>query len=138
MSTENIIFLSVIAALIIVFLVDKFTGHMLLKKILQWKPALAALTALAEAIANVLPSSEFAVAVTVLKAASRAAQEAERLYKLNELPKEERNAYAQTMIAAILCEAGIDVTEQVQQMIDGAIAVVCMLMPHEEKNEQKE
>lgn len=138
MSTENIIFLSVIAALIIVFLIDKFTGYTLLKKILQWKPALAALTALAEAIANVLPSSEFAVAVTVLKAASRAAQEAERLYKLNELPKEERNAYAQTMIAAILCEAGIEVTEQVQQMIDGAIAVVCMLMPHKEKNEQKE
>ncbi len=136
MSTENIIFLSVIAALIIVFLTDKFTGHALLKKILQWKPALAALTALAEAIANVLPSSEFAIAVTILKAASRAAQEAERLYKLNELPKEERNAYAQTMIAAILYEAGIEVTEQVQQMIDGAIAVVCMLMPNEGKAEQ--
>ena len=57
---------------------------------------------------------------------------------MNELPKEERNAYAQTMIAAILYEAGIEVTEQVQQMIDGAIAVVCMLMPHEDKAAQKE
>lgn len=138
MSTENIIFLSVIAALIIVFLTDKFTDHTLLKKILQWKPALAALTALVEAIANVLPSSEFAIAVTILKAASRAAQEAELLYKLDELPKEERNAYAQTMIATILYEAGIEVTEQVQQMIDGAIAVVCMLMPHEDKAEQQD
>lgn len=130
MSTENIVFLSIVAALVILFIVDKLTNHAILKTILQWRPALAALTALAKAVSAVLPSSNFAIAVTVLDAASRATQKAEELYKLSELPKEERNAYAKQMISATLTEAGIEVTEQVQQIIDGCIAIICMLMPH--------
>lgn len=130
MSTENIIFLSVVAIFILIFLLDKFTNHTILKTVLQWKPALSAFTALAKAIAGALPSSDFALAMTILDAASRATQRAEELYKLNELPKEERNAYAQKLIASILSDAGIEVTTQVQQIIDGCIAIVCMLMPH--------
>lgn len=130
MSTENIIFLSIVAALVVLFVVDKLTNHAILKTILQWRPALAALTALAKAVSAVLPSSNFAIAVTVLDAASRATQKAEELYKLSELPKEERNTYAKQMISATLTEAGIEVTEQVQQIIDGCIAIICMLMPH--------
>lgn len=130
MTTENIIFLSIIGILIVLFLIDKFTNHTILQTILQWKPALAALTALAKAIASALPSSDFALAVTILEAASKATQRAEELYKLNALPKEDRNAYAQTMIAQILSDAGIEVTAQVQQIIDGCIAVICLLMPH--------
>jgi hypothetical protein len=130
MSTENIVFLSIVAALVILFIVDKLTNHAILKTILQWRPALAALTALAKAVSAVLPSSNFAIAVTVLDVASRATQKAEELYKLSELPKEERNTYAKQMISATLTEAGIEVTEQVQQIIDGCIAIICMLMPH--------
>lgn len=130
MSTENIVFLSIVAALVILFIVDKLTNHTILKTILQWRPALAALTALAKAVSAVLPSSNFAIAVTILDAASQATQKAEELYKLSELPKEERNAYAKQMISVTLSEAGIEVTEQVQQIIDGCIAIICMLMPH--------
>lgn len=130
MSTSNVIFLIIIVVLVGVYILDRITGHEILHAFLQWKPALAALTALAKAIADVLPSSDFALAITVLEAASRATQQAEELYKLDKLPKEERNAFAQQMIAAILIEADIEVTEEVQKIIDGCITMICMLMPH--------
>lgn len=133
MSTSNVIFLIIVVVLAVVYILDRMSGHEILHAFLQWKPALAALTALAKAISNVLPSSDFALAVTVLEAASRATQQAEELYKLDKLPKEERNAFAQQMIATILIEADIEVTEEVQKIIDGCITIVCMLMPHNVK-----
>ena len=35
MSTENIIFLSIVAIFILIFLLDKFTNHTILKTVLQ-------------------------------------------------------------------------------------------------------
>lgn len=130
MNTYQIIFLCFVAAIIAVYLIDRFTGRKITKKIIQWKPALAALSAFAKAVAAVLPSSYFSIVMIVLDAASAATQEAEKLYLMNELPKEERNSYAKKLIADTLEHAGIRVTEQIQEIIDGCIAVVCMLMPH--------
>lgn len=130
MNTYQIIFLCFVAMIIAVYLIDRFTGRKITKAIIQWKPALIALSAFVKAVASVLPSSYFAIATTVLDAASAATQEAEKLYLMNELPKEERNQYAQKLIAETLEQAGIHVTDQIQQIIDGCIAVVCMLMPH--------
>jgi hypothetical protein len=130
MNIYQIIFLCTAAAVLTVYLVDRFTGRKLTLAIIQWRPALIALTALCNAIAAVLPSSYFPTVAAVLKAASDATQQAEKLYLMGELPKDERNDYAQLLIAGILRDAGIDVTDQVQEIIDGCIAVVCMLMPH--------
>lgn len=130
MNTYQIIFLCIAAAVFAAYLIDRFTGHKLTLAIIQWQPSLIALTALCDAISKVLPSSYFAIVATVLKAASDATQKAEKLYVMGELPKLERNQYAQELIAEVLRNAGIDVTEQIQQIIDGCIAVVCMLMPH--------
>ena len=130
MNTYQIVFICIAAAVFAAYLIDHFTNHKLTMAIIQWRPALIALTALCDAVANVLPSSAFPIVATVLRAASDATQQAEKLYIMGDLPKAERNKYAQAMIADVLREAGIDVTEQVQEIIDGCIAVVCMLMPH--------
>ena len=130
MNTYQIVFLCIAAAVLVVYMIDRFTGRKITMTIIQWRPALVALTALADAIASVLPSSQFPIVATVLKAASDATQEAERLYLMSQLQKDERNAYAKTLISEVLQEAGIEVTTQIEQIIDGCIAVVCMLMPH--------
>jgi len=130
MNTYQIIFLCIAAAVLAVYLIDRFTGRKLTLVIIQWRPALIALTALCDAIADILPSSTFPIVATVLRAASDATQQAEELYMIGNLPKSERNDYAQLLIADALRDAGINVTEHVQEIIDGCIAVVCMLMPH--------
>ncbi len=131
MKTEGIVLLCAVGAVFIVWLVDRFAGGKITQKIIQWHPALAALSALVSAVATVLPSSYFATVSTVLKAVSDGTVTAEKLWKMGELPKEERNAYAKKLIGESLSAAGIEVTEQVEQVIDGVIAIVCMLLPHE-------
>lgn len=131
MSVYEIIFVSIIAVFFVIFLIDIFTKHAITRKIFQWKPALAAAAALASAVASVLPSSKFAVVATVLKAASDATQRAEALYIDALLEKEDRNAYAKDLIKVALENANIEMTPQVQEVVDGCIAVVCMLMPHD-------
>lgn len=130
MNTYQIIFLCFVSALFVVYLIDRFTGRKILLTVVQWNPVLTTLTALVNAVAAVLPSSQFAKAILVLKAASDAAQKAEQLYLMGQLPKDERNEYAQLLIAQSLEQAGVSVTEQIQEIIDGCIAVACMLMPH--------
>lgn len=130
MNTYQIVFLCFAALVFVVYLIDVFTGRKITMAIVQWRPVLIALTALANAIASVLPSSQFSTVAIVLKAASDATQEAERLYLMSALPKDERNAYAKVIISEVLLESGIEVTSQIEQIIDGCIAVVCMLMPH--------
>lgn len=131
MNVYEIIFVSIIAVLFAVFLIDIFTKHAITRKIFQWKPALAAATALASAVAKVLPSSKFAIVATVLQAASDATQRAEALYIDAMLGKEDRNAYAKELIKIALDNAHIEMTPQIQEVVDGCIAVVCMLMPHD-------
>jgi len=130
MNVYYVVFLITAFAVFAVYLYDRFTGGKFTLAIIQCHPVLAALTALADAIAAVVPSSQFPVVATVLRAASDAARKAEELFVLGKLPKEERNEYAQLIIADTLKQAGIDVTEQIQEIVDGCIAVVCMLMPH--------
>jgi hypothetical protein len=130
MNTYQIILLCVASFVFAIYLIDRFTGRKLTLAIIQWRPTLVALTAFCDAIADVLPSSRFPTVATVLRAASAATQQAEKLYLMGELPKNERNDFAQLLIAEVLRDAGIDVTEQVQEIIDGCVAVVCMLMPH--------
>ena len=130
MNTYQIVFLCLICVIAIVYWIDCITGRKITLAIVQWRPAVSALSAFVKAAASVLPSSYFTIVSIVLDAASAATQEAEKLYLMNQLPKEERNKYAQELIVGVLKEAGVEVTEQVQQIIDGCIAAVCMLMPH--------
>lgn len=137
MNAYEITLLCVIGAIVAVWLVDRFTGGHITEKIIQWHPVLAALTALTSAVSAVLPSSYFATLNVILKAVCDGTVTAEQLWKMDKPPKEERNAYAKLLIGEKLAAAGIEVTPQIEQVIDGVIAIVCMLMPHESDNDDK-
>ena len=130
METYQIVVLILAGILCIIYIAQRMTGHHILETVIQWKPVLASITALVKAVSNILPSAYFKTVIAVLEAAGEGAETAEELWKLGELPKDERNAEAKAIAAEILEKAGIDVTEQIQMIIDGAIEMVCMLMPH--------
>ena len=130
METYQIVVLVFAGILGVIYIVQRMTGHHILETVVQWKPVLAAITALVKAVAGILPSPYFKTIVDVLEAAGEGAETAEELWKLGELPKDERNAKAKEIAAGILEKAGIEVTDQIRMIIDGAIEMVCMLMPH--------
>lgn len=94
------------------------------------KPIVTALYGVVSAISTVFPSVTLTVIQTVMKATIKATGLAEELWQSGELPKEERNAYAKKYITDVLSEAGIEITDQVNQIVDGVIAMVCMILPH--------
>lgn len=130
MEMYQIVLQVVASAIAVLYIIQRFTGMNYIDKVIQWKPVQAAITALVNAVANILPSPYFKTVVIALEAAGEGAETAEELWKLGELPKEERNAHAKTVAAEVLTKAGIEVTEQIQVIINGAIEMVCMLMPH--------
>lgn len=131
MEIYQIVLLTVAALLAVLYILDKATGHKVITSIIQWRPVLIALTTTVSAIAEVLPSSYFTLVATVLQAAADATITAEDLWKLGQLEKSERNEYAIGLVTRTLQLAGIEITEPIKQIIDGCIAIVCMLMPHE-------
>lgn len=130
METYQIVMLVLAGILGVIYIAQRMTGHHILETVIQWKPVLAAITALVKAVAGILPSPYFKTIVDVLEAAGEGAETAEELWKLGELPKDERNAKAKEIAAGILEKAGIEVTDRIRMIIDGAIEMVCMLMPH--------
>ena len=130
METYQIILLATAGVIAIIYIVQRYIGIDILAKIIQCRPILAAISAQVKAVSGVLPSDYLKTIMTVLEAASKGTQAAEELWKMGQLPKDERNAYAKKLASEILTEAGIEVTAQIQMIIDGAIEIVCMLMPH--------
>lgn len=131
MDTYGIVLLCIVGAVLTVWLIDRLTHGAIIAKIVQWHPVLTAMTALVSAVATVLPSEYFKTVNTILRAVCDGTVTAEELWKMDKLDKSERNAYAKKIIASKLSSAGIEVTQQIEQVIDGVIAVVCMLLPHE-------
>lgn len=121
----------------VLYIVQRFTGISFMEKIIQWKPVVAAMGAVLKAVAAALPSEDLKKVMTVLEAACKGAETAEELWIMGNLAKEERNEYAQLLVAGILRDAGITVTEQIQMIIDGGIEVMCLLMPHGVTPEEK-
>ena len=125
------------AAIIVGLLVYKWlTGVDVLKKIVLTRPIINALADAAAAVYKVFPGrKELKTVQVVVNAAVKGAELAEQAWKMGSLEKEERNAYAKKLIADMLAEAGIEVTTQVQMIIDGAIEATCMILPHVKQKE---
>lgn len=103
----------------------------MLKNIALIRPVINAVAAAAKAVYNVLPGKEKVKELdTVVDVAVKAAEMAEKAWKMGSLEKEERNAYAKKLVAEALAEAGIEITDQVKMIIDGAIEATCMILPH--------
>lgn len=133
MNTYGIALLIVLGILVVLYLLDKVTGKNTLLYIVAGKPILSALTLLAKAIGAATGSPWFDVAYVTMNAAIDATERAEQLWKNGELPKDQREDYATLMIAGALRDAGITVTDDLQTVIDGVVALTAMLLPHETK-----
>ena len=125
----------VAATVCVLYVIQKMTGINFIEKIIRWKPVAVSVGAMLKAVAGALPSEDLKIVITVLEAACKGAETAEDLWLMGQMPKEERNDYAQLMVAEILRDAGIEVTEQIQMIIDGGIEMMCLLLPHGQKPE---
>lgn len=85
-------------------------------------------------------SPTLTIAAQVVSVAIEAAGEAEKLWLAGQLDKAARPAYAQEYIVNLLSKANIEITENIQGIIQGAISLTCFLMPHysEETVEKEE
>ena len=121
------------------YIYKRFTGVDILKNIALLRPVIDAMAAAVTAVYKVLPHKESEdIVEKIAKAAVKGAEMAEAAWKAGKLPKEERNAYAKRWIADTLFEAGIEVTDQVKAIIDGAIEATCMILPHDELKKEDE
>lgn len=66
----------------------------------------------------------------ILDASITATGQAEEMWKNGALEKSERAAHAENYILNTLKEANIEITDGVMDIIAGAIAFTCMLLPH--------
>ena len=130
MNTYQIILLSICATFICIYLIERMTGKSIFTKVKNQLPILQALQMLARAVKGVYPSEYFDIAADVLDAAIVATRDAEDLWLANEISKEERSEHAHKAIAKMLSDANIEITKQVSDIIEGCIALTCMLMPH--------
>lgn len=103
-------------------------------------PILTALINVLKAVGNVFPTNKMlAEVITVFSAGIEAAGYAENLWLQGEIDKTMRPQYAQQYIKILLEKAGIEVTDSINSIISGAIAITCYLMPHyTEKNNSGE
>lgn len=100
------------------------------------KPILKALLTAVQAFSTFKPNNILLGTIsTTLITAIEATAEAEELWMQDEILKPDRNQWAQKYIADKLTKAGITITTQLEAIINGTIAVVCFLLPHENKEE---
>lgn len=94
-------------------------------------PILLALLKVLRAVNGLVPSNEILTTiVTVLSAAIEAAGYAETLWLSGTIDKGARPDCAKQYILNILEKAGITITDNIQTIITGTIALTCYLMPH--------
>ena len=112
------------------YLYKRFTGTDILKMIVMSRPVVVALTAVIEALYKLVPSKTLRVIKTILNAAVDATEVAEKAWQMGQLTREERNPYAKQLAREILEKAGIEITAQVEAIINGVIEMTCMVLPH--------
>lgn len=134
------IILQILAAIVAgLYIYKRITGKDILRSIMISRPVIAAQGATAEAIYNVWPDKkELKVVYSIMKAAIEGAEIAEKAWKMGNLDKDERNAYAKKLVKETLSKAGIEITPQVEIIVSGIIEAVCIVLPHEKKDDEEE
>ena len=132
MELYQIILLALAVIIAGLYIYQRVTGKDILRHIVLVRPVVNAIASAVAAVYNVFPGhAEAKVVQDIMKAAINGAELAEKAWKMGALEKDERNAYAKTLVANTLAEAGITVTPQIQMIINGAIEATCMVLPHE-------
>ena len=134
------IILQVLAGIVAgLYIYKRITGKDILRSIMISRPVVLAQGATAEAIYNIWPDkNELKIVHTIMKAAIEGAEIAEKAWKMGNLDKDERNAYAKKLVKETLAKAGIEVTSQIELIVSGVIEAVCIVLPHEKKKEEDE
>lgn len=138
MKLTHICFLIMVIVYVLIFIYERVTGNSIFGKVKQNMPILESLKLLTKAVSGVYPSEYFENAYLVIEAAIHATTKAEELWKMGSISKDMRPKYCADLIADTLREVDIEVTDQIKQIIDGVVALTCMLMPHEEHKEETE
>lgn len=133
------VILQVLAAIVAgLYIYKRITGKDILRNIMISRPVVLAQGATAEAIYNIWPDKkELKVVHTIMKAAIEGAEIAEKAWKMGNLDKDERNAYAKKLVKETLSKAGIEITPQVEMIVSGIIEAVCIVLPHEKKDDEE-
>lgn len=102
-------------------------------------PVISALNNVLTAVGNIFPGNKAIKTIAaVISASIEAAGYAETLWLQGEIDKTMRPQYAAQYINILMERAGIEVTDSINVIIDGVIAVTCYLMPHYTKEKVKE
>lgn len=127
--------LIIVVALCVVgmYIYKRFTGIDLLHRFAQTKPVITALAAAVDAVYKLWPNDTLKVAHTVLKAGAQGAQFAEEAWQMGQIAKDERNEYAKSLARKMVTHAGLEITQQIEKIIDGIIEATCLLLPHDAK-----
>lgn len=130
-------FVLVGAALLVIILACYARGKDYLQFSNLINPILTSLSAVLHAVGAVVKdNSTLAIMSSVISGAIDAAGYAEKLWLDGEIDKEKRPQYAQEHIERMLSALSIDITPEIQSVIQGAIALTCYLMPHHTKVEE--
>lgn len=82
-----------------------------------------------DTVSKIAPIPQIELIDKILNYADKAVQEAEQLYKIGEIKAEDRKPEAKNYITHILNLAGIEVTPDIQKVIDGAVEAGVFVLP---------
>ena len=98
-----------------------------------WSPILSTILGVLKAVSNILPNKTLLnTIILVVSTAINAAGHAETLWLDGVIDKAKRAGAAKDYIESVLTEANIEMTDNIQTIIQGAISLTCYLMPHYE------
>lgn len=118
------------------YIYGKITGKDWLRGIMLSRPVLNGISAAVEAIYHIWPDKKpLKIVYVIMQAAIEGAEVAEKAWQMGNLEKEDRNAFAKTLVRETLTKAGITITPQVEAIIAGVIEAVCIVLPHGSKEE---
>lgn len=131
MSLESIIFIVLGTLLLAAIGACVYFGKDYLYYHKIFSPILTVLFTCIKSISGMMPNNKtLGILSIVLNASMEATALAERLWLDGALDKEQRNIYAKNYISVVLEKAGVDITENINNIVDGVIAFVCYLLPH--------
>ena len=127
----------VIAAALYIY--KRVTGKDILRSIMLSRPIITAIGGAVEAVYKIWPNKKpLKIVYIIVQAAIEGAEIAEKAWKMGNLDKDERNAYAKKLVKETLAKAGIEITPQIELIVSGVIEAVCIVLPHANKDDNKE
>ena len=131
MNVYQIVLLALAVIVAGLYIYKRITGKDILRGILISRPVVKAQGATVEAVYKIWPEKkELQTVYTVMTAAIDATEVAEKAWQMGNLERDERNAFAKSLVKDTLTKAGITITPQIEMIIAGVIEAVCIVLPH--------